>query len=189
MRVIAIGASSGGSAALKTLLAPLTVQYSVPIVVVKHHGMERPRLDEDMVHWLNRQIALTVELAEDKMPVLPGKVYVAPHDYHLLLNRDGTLSLSQDEPVIYTRPSVDVLFESVADACGSNAVGVVLTGASKDGSAGARAIREQGGQVWVQSPETAEAPVMPRGALADSDTKDAMSLAALTARLAGLQGE
>ncbi|WP_165767272.1 chemotaxis protein CheB [Parendozoicomonas haliclonae] len=185
--MIAIGASAGGSQALVKLLGDLSASYPLPILLVKHHSArEGQGTGKDMVSWLGSRIALDVQLADDKCLLSPGTVYVAPPDYHLLLNRDGSLSLSQDEPVIHARPSVDVLFESVADAAGSQATGIILTGASTDGAVGAQAIRRGDGQVMIQHPETAEVPVMPKAALKKGDSSEAMELECLTARLLDL---
>ena len=177
MKIIAIGASAGGSRALAELLRHLPESYPFPVLVVKHHSASEGVGDgSDIVKWLKSRVALDVRLAEDKTIPVAGTVTIAPPDYHLLLNADRSLSLSQDAPVLYARPSVDVLFESVADACGEDAVGIVLTGASRDGAEGVAAIRRANGHVFVQNPCTAEASIMPRAALADSDTNEAMEL-------------
>ena len=142
-----------------------------------------------MVQWLNQRISLNVHFAEDREPVLPGAVILAPPGYHLMLERDSTLSLSQDEPIFHSRPSLDVLFESVVDACGSDSFCIVLTGASCDGAAGAEAIRQAGGRVYVQNPDTAEVPVMPRAALGKSDKNYSMELDDLANKLLELANE
>ena len=114
---------------------------------------------------LGQRAALAVKLAEDKEPARAGTVYLAPPDYHLLVEVDETLSLSVDEPVCHCRPSIDVLFESAADAYGPDLVGVVLTGANHDGSAGLCAIKRRGGYAIVEDPTTAEARAMPAAAI------------------------
>jgi two-component system chemotaxis response regulator CheB len=118
-----------------------------------------------LVELLQKQCVLPVSEPEDKTPIERDHVYVAPSDYHLLVERDH-VALSVDPPVWYARPSIDVLFESVADAYGPAAVGVMLTNSNEDGAAGARAIKRAGGRLIVQDPETAESPVGPRAVLA-----------------------
>ena len=186
MKVVVIGASAGGSDALELLLNSLPANYSVPILLVKHHDFES---GEKMVHWLDGRIPLDVHFAEDKEQAKSGSVIVAPPNYHLLLEADGTISLSLDEPVIHARPSLDVLFESAAQAFGKDVLCIVLTGASRDGAAGAEAVRKAGGRVYVQSPATAEVPVMPRAALGKSGAEFSLKLNDLTKQLLGFANE
>ncbi|WP_281645071.1 chemotaxis protein CheB [Parendozoicomonas sp. Alg238-R29] len=186
MKVIVIGASAGGSKALAELLGYLPASFPLPVVVVKHH---KPGAANDMASWLDCRIALDAHFAEDKEKVKPGTVIVAPPDYHLLVDQDGSVELSLDEPVIYSRPSLDVLFETAAEAFGDQAIGVVLTGASRDGANGSETIRKAGGQVFVQNPETAEVSVMPKAALGKSDLSNAMELDCLATKLLGLANE
>ena len=189
-KLIAIGASAGGSHALVELLRHLPSTYPLPILVVKHHSStEDTRDGRSLVKWLDRRLDLQVSLAEDKDKPMPGTVTVAPPNYHLLVNHDGSLGFSQDEPVIHARPSIDVLFESVADSCGASAIGIVLTGASQDGAAGAEAIRRAGGRVFVQNPETAEVPIMPRAALADKYQDESVELDDLATQMLNLARE
>jgi two-component system chemotaxis response regulator CheB len=114
---------------------------------------------------LRRRTNLKVVDAEDKQWIKPGHVYLAPANYHLLVER-GAFSLSVDDAVSYSRPSIDVLFESAADAYGASVAAVVLTGANSDGARGVKAIKKRGGFVVVQDPKTAEAPSMPTAAIA-----------------------
>ncbi len=186
MKVIVIGASAGGSPVLAELLGALPADYPLPILVVKHQEESSGR---DFVNWLDRKTALDVHLAEDGEPLQGGAIVLAPAGYHLLLEADKTLSLSLDEPVVYARPSLDVLFESAALACGDQVLCMVLTGANHDGAAGAEAIRKAGGQVFVQNPEAAEVPVMPRAALGKSGNKYALDLWELVEKLLGLANE
>jgi two-component system chemotaxis response regulator CheB len=161
LRAIVIGASAGGIEAVTVLLAGLPRPLSVPVLVVLHiAAASRPQWQ--MV--FHGSTAPVLE-AEDKDLAEPGNVYVAPPDYHLLVDDNRRLSLSADERVNLARPSIDVLFESAAWSFGSEVLGVVLSGANADGAAGLAAIRKRGGGSWVQTPETAAAAAMPRAAL------------------------
>lgn len=159
--LVAVGCSLGGFRAIGTLLSGLPRDFPAALAIVQHrasHGTE------DYCEAIGRNTALRVVEAEDKQPPQPGTVYVAPAGYHLLVDADA-FSLSVDDPVNFAQPSIDVLFESVADACGSKAIGVVLSGASRDGSEGARRLREAGGRIVVQDPAEAECSVLPVAAL------------------------
>lgn len=159
--IIVVGTSWGGLAALRTLAGALPRGFALPVVVVQHRHKDSDRL---LGALLQDRTALTVCEVEDKQPILPGLLFIAPPDYHLLVER-GHFSLSTDAPVRYSRPSIDVTFTSAADAYGASAVGVVLTGANADGAEGLASIAERGGLTVVQSPATAESPTMPRAAL------------------------
>ncbi|MGB8646000.1 MAG: chemotaxis protein CheB [Anaerolineae bacterium] len=160
---IVIGASAGGLAALLELLPRLPADYPLPIVVVQHlHPLQQSAA---MLYQLER-CALALKEADEKEPLHPGVVYFAPPNYHLLIEADRTLALSIDARVNFTRPSVDVLFESAAAVFRERLVGVILSGGNEDGAAGLRAIQRAGGLTVVQDPATAEAPYMPRAALA-----------------------
>lgn len=162
MEVVLIGASAGGWNALNLLLPSLPADFPVPVVVVQHvHASQ----EASWVGYLDDLCALKVKEAEDKEPLALGVCYFAPPDYHLLIERDRTASLSRDEKVHYSRPSIDVLFESAAMAYGPEAVAVILSGASRDGAAGLAAIRANGGVAVIQDPFTAEFPCMPQAAL------------------------
>jgi two-component system, chemotaxis family, protein-glutamate methylesterase/glutaminase len=159
--IIVIGCSMGGMHALQMIFTSFPKNFAVPIAVVQH----RYRTSGEVLPSILRQGAnLKVVDALDKQWIEPGTIYLAPADYHLLVER-GELSLSVDARVEYSRPSIDVLFESAADAYGPAAVGVVLTGANADGARGAAKIKEKGGFVVVQDPATAEAPEMPSAAI------------------------
>ncbi len=160
--IIVVGTSWGGLAALRTLAGALPGDFGIAVTVVQHRHKDSDRL---LASLLQDRSALQVCEVEDKQPVLPGYLFIAPPDYHLLVER-GHFSLSTDEPVRYSRPSIDVAFTSAADSYGSRTVGVVLTGANADGAAGLTRIAERGGLAVVQSPETAESPTMPTAALA-----------------------
>lgn len=160
--LVAIGASAGALEALGALLPPLPVDLPIPVVVVVHVPPDRPNVLSAHFAAIS---ALPVLEVEDKMPLKSGYLYVAPSDYHLLVERELTAALSSDAPVCYSRPSIDVLFESVADACGPHALGILLSGANADGAQGLARMRNVGAMTWVQQPETAAMPVMPRAAL------------------------
>jgi two-component system chemotaxis response regulator CheB len=172
-RAVAVGASYGALEALSVLLPLLPADYPRPVFVVVHLPPDRESL---MVGLLRESCRLTVREAEDKEPIAPGTIYFAPPDYHLLIEPDHRLSLSSEEPVLFSRPSIDVLFESAADVYGAGLVGVVLTGANSDGARGLRAIRQAGGLGLVQRPDTATASAMPRAALAACPDAAALTL-------------
>jgi two-component system chemotaxis response regulator CheB len=158
---IAIGTSAGGVEALSALLPALPKGLRVPVFVVIHIPRDQPSL---LVGIYSPKCALPVVEAEDKMPIAPGTVYFAPPDYHMLID-GGCLAMSADEPVHFSRPSIDVLFESAADAYGDATLGVLLTGGSQDGSSGLEAVHRAGGVTVVQHPEDAHMPLMVDAAL------------------------
>jgi two-component system chemotaxis response regulator CheB len=177
--IVAIGASLGGLDALSKLLGELPKSFACPIVLVQHR---RPDTEARLAELLGARCALRVSEPDDKEPLEPGHVYVAPASYHLLVEV-GSLALSTDPPVLFARPSIDVLFESVADAYGETAIGVVLTCSNEDGATGARAIKIAGGRVLVQDPRTAEASVGPRAAIAATTVDGVLDLPEIAARL------
>ena len=160
---IAIGTSAGGVEALSRLLPALPKGLGAAVFVVLHLPRHRPSL---LAEIFAPRCALPVREALDKEPVQPGTVYLAPPDYHLLVDAGPQIALSTDEPVHYSRPSVDVLFESAADVYGARLLGIILTGGHEDGAAGLAAVRRAGGMTLVQPPEEALAPQMPAAALA-----------------------
>lgn len=161
-QAIVIGASMGGMEALKIVLAQLPADFSLPVIVVQHQMSDS---DDFLALYLNRYCAAKVKEACAHEQILPAHVYIAPAAYHLLIEEDKTLSLSVDLPVNYSIPSIDVLFESASDAYGDSLVGVLLTGASADGSQGLKKIKASGGLTVVQDPKSAEAPEMPTAAI------------------------
>jgi two-component system, chemotaxis family, protein-glutamate methylesterase/glutaminase len=164
-QVIVIGASLGGTSALRALFGALTGAPCAAVVVAQHrHRNSTDRFAE----MLRGKSGLRIFDAEDGMRLDKGTIYLAPPDYHLMIDR-GVLKLSTEAPVQFTRPSIDVLFESAADSYGRRLVAVVLTGSNNDGAAGARRVHEKGGVVLVQDPKTAEAPAMPEAAAAHAD--------------------
>ena len=163
LAAVTIGGSAGALDVLMNLLCALPPVFPVPVIVVVHLPADS---DGSFAALLRSKCALDVTEAEDKLVPKAGEVYVAPADYHLLVERHGAMALSADHPVHYSRPSIDVLFETAALAFGARALGILLSGASADGAAGLAAIRDHGGLTWVQSPESARVPLMPREALA-----------------------
>ena len=163
---VVIGASAGGVEALMRILTAFTPRLPIPVFVVVHLPRDRPSL---LAKIFAVHCAVPVREAEDKMPAEPGTIYFAPPDYHLLLDRGPALALSADEAVNYSRPSIDVLFETAADVYGARLAGVVLTGANHDGAAGLAAIHRAGGVTIVQDPETALADAMPNAALRSTE--------------------
>jgi two-component system chemotaxis response regulator CheB len=184
--VIVIGTSWGGLDALSRLLDGLHADVHQPIVVAQHRS---PTSDdgilEDLLRDHTRRIVSDVD---DKMPLARDHVYIGPPDYHLLVE-NGHLALSTDAPVQYARPSIDVLFDSVADAYGARAVGIVLTGANADGAAGLARIKRQGGVAIVQDPATSERRAMPDAAIAATVADAVLPLEEIPAFLYGLCGE
>jgi len=161
-RAVVIGASAGGLMALKKLLPALPVDFPCPVLIVQHIS---PMSDNYMSRMLDAASNIRVKEADEKEKLAAGVVYIAPPDYHLLVEADETLSLSADDKVNYSRPSIDVLFETAADTFGSQLVGIVLTGANADGAEGLLAIKKAGGYTLVQDPDDAESPAMPLAAI------------------------
>ena len=162
IKAVVIGTSAGGLQALKTLLPSLPATFPCPLMIVQHMS---PHSDNYMVRMLDGLSAIRVKEADEKEPIVPGTAYIAPPDYHLLVEEDFTLSLSMEEKVNYSRPSIDVLFETAADAYGPYLLGIVLTGANADGADGLAYIKKKGGYIVVQQPADAESPAMPRAAI------------------------
>jgi len=174
--IVAIGASWGGVRAVSEILRGLPADFPVPIVVAQHRGDEPT---SGLAETLDRKTAIAVVDATDKHVLEPGHAYLAPAGYHLLVEC-GSMSLSTDDEVRFSRPSIDVLFESVADAYGDEAVGVILTGASDDGAAGLARIRARGGVTIVQEPASAERRTMPEAALASVEPSRVLALDEIT---------
>jgi two-component system chemotaxis response regulator CheB len=162
--IVAIGTSLGGLHALSVLLGALPGRLPVPVVVAQHRATDGD--GRGLGALLQEHTAMPVQDAEDKMELAPGAVYLAPSDYHLLVEAPGLAALSTEAPVRSARPSIDVLFETVAEAYGPGALGILLTGASRDGADGVAAIKARGGRVIVQDPASAESATMPAAALA-----------------------
>lgn len=161
LQVVALIASAGGLHALSTVLRALPAELPAAILIVQHIDPHHRSL---LPQILAKQTALQVRHAEGDSVLQRGVVFVAPPDRHLLVNPEGTLSLTRSEPVHFLRPSGDLLLESLATACGARAIGVVLSGTGSDGSRGVSAIKTRGGTVIIQDPETAEYSGMPASA-------------------------
>ena len=161
-KAVTIGGSAGSLEVLMQLLPFLPKDYPLPVIVVTHMP---PTDSVEFIAFLNEKIPLLVQEAEDKGVICPGHVYFSPPDYHLLVEPDGTFSISFDRKVHYSRPSIDVLFESAAFAWGSALVGILLTGANNDGADGISAIKKYGGLTVAQDPAEAAHPTMPQAAI------------------------
>jgi two-component system chemotaxis response regulator CheB len=183
VEAITIGGSAGALEALATILPAIPPGFALPIVLVLHIPPNKPSYLPEV---LGSMCALPVKEAEDKEPLSPGAMYVAPPDYHVLIEKRRCLSLSVDAPVHYSRPAIDVLFESAADAYGGRVAGVLLAGASSDGALGLARIRRAGGLALVQAPETAAVRTMPDSALELGEVNHALSPNALGVLLAKL---
>ncbi|MEW6136551.1 MAG: chemotaxis protein CheB, partial [Bacteroidota bacterium] len=158
IKAVVIGTSAGGMEALSKLLPAVPSNFKAPILIVQHIA---PTSDNFLARHLDSLSQIKVKEANEKEKIKPAIAYVAPPNYHLLVEDDLTLSLTVDEKVNYSRPSIDVLFESAAYAFKGKVIAVVLTGANQDGAAGAALIKKMGGIVIVQDPKTAQVPVMP----------------------------
>lgn len=161
-QALVIGASLGGMQVIRSLLLALPADYALPVIVVQHVSDSSKGALAD---FLDRQCRIRVKEAEEKEPIRAATVYLAPANYHLLVERDRSFTLTVDERVNYARPAIDVLFETAADCYRAGLVGVLLTGANADGARGLQHIRERGGLAVVQDPLTAESPVMPRAGI------------------------
>jgi two-component system chemotaxis response regulator CheB len=159
---IVIGVSAGGFHALKTILTTLPANFSLPVIIVQHIHQNS---DAFIIEHFNENCKLNVKEAEDKEPICDGTVYFAAPGYHLLVDMNRSFSLSLDEKVNFSRPAIDLLFESAADTYGETLIGIILTGANSDGAIGLRAVKRRGGLAIVQNPKTAEASFMPQSAL------------------------
>jgi two-component system chemotaxis response regulator CheB len=162
-KVIIIGASTGGLKAIQPILKALPTEFALSVIVVMHRHKDT---DAYLERSLDNDCKMHVKQADEKEKIKAGVVYVAPPNYHLLIEDDGTFSMSVEGAVNYARPSVDVVFESAAEVYGKGLIGVILTGANKDGSLGLKRIKEAGGLAIVQTPETSVAVDMPRAAIA-----------------------
>ncbi|NOJ81734.1 chemotaxis protein CheB [Myxococcus xanthus] len=170
---VVVGASAGGVDALVTVLPSLPRAFRPSVLVVIHQPRERRSM---LVDIFSARCALPVREAQDKEPVQPGTLYFAPPDYHLLVDEGPSLALSADDPVLFSRPSIDVLFESAADVYGHRLAGLILTGANSDGARGLAAVRDAGGVTLVQRPDTAHVATMPAAALARGPADFVLSL-------------
>lgn len=160
--IVVVGTSTGGLKALQVLLAGLPEDFPLPVVIVQHRGKDS---EIGLCEFLCRSSALPVTEPEDKEAVLPAHAYLAPRDYHLMIEKKS-FALSTESPVVFARPSIDVLFASAADEYNERAIGVILTGANRDGACGLAAIKSRGGLAIVEEPASASCPEMPEAAIA-----------------------
>lgn len=170
---VVIGTSAGGLYALTTILEALPVDFPLPVIIVQHRSREERTLLEEV---LKQKCKIKIRQADEKEMIQKGIVYFAPPDYHLLIERDHTFSLSYDERVNYSRPSIDVLFESAAYAYKSNLLAIILTGANHDGAAGIKVVRNLGGTTVAQDLKDALYPAMPRAAIETGGVQFVLSL-------------
>ncbi len=178
-----MGVSAGGFDALKTVLSQLPNNFVIPIMIVQH----RDKRDDDFIcRYFDDFCSSKVKEGEDKEPVKQGCIYIAPPNYHMMVEMDRTLSLSIDLPVNFSRPSVDVLFETAAEVYKEKLVGVIMTGANNDGSMGFKKIKQSGGLLVVQDPKTATTPQMPLAAIAAAKVDHILTLQGIGRLLAGL---
>ncbi len=161
-KAVVIGGSWGGFEAINKILSGLSKSFSLPIILILHR---LKGLRSDLPALLQRSTSLKVKEIDEKEKIKKGTVYLAPADYHVLVEDDHTFSLDASEPKNHSRPSIDVGFESASDVYKDELVGVVLSGASKDGSKGLAEIEDKGGQAVVQDPSEAKVDTMPRAAI------------------------
>lgn len=183
--VVAVGTSWGGLSAMRTLLGGLPEDFPIPIVIVQHRGKDSDQL---LSQLLQDATPLSVCEIEDKDVLEPGRVHVAPADYHVMLE-PGFASLTIEEPVRFSRPSIDVMFDSAAATYGEHVIGVVLTGANEDGASGLAHIVGRGGRALIQDPKTAEVAIMPQAAIRAVPTAEVFPLDRLAPRLIELTRE
>jgi two-component system chemotaxis response regulator CheB len=181
--IVAMASSAGGLTALSEVLSALPADFTAAVVVVQHLD---PRHRSLMADILSRRTSLQVRQAEEGDHLQPGTVYIAPPNRHLLVNSDGTLSLTQSELVHFVRPSADLLFESVAASFKDRAIAVVLTGSGKDGSMGVGAIKKMGGTVLAQDEKTSEFFGMPGAAIKTKNVDFVLPLDEITSALVSL---
>lgn len=160
-RIVVVGASAGGITAVRRLLSPLPKNFAAPIVIVQHMNSF---MNMFFLDYLNSLTQLKVKEAQHMELLMPGSVYYIPPNYHALYE-NSRIVLNADAKVNYSRPSIDVLFESVAFEDKENVIGLILTGANNDGSYGIKLIQENGGLCLIQDPNTAESPEMPKAAI------------------------
>lgn len=184
VRAVVIGASAGGVAALFQVLGTLPSAFAIPVLCVLHLPDDRR---SQLAGVLQRRLHRPVCEARDKESISSGQIYVAGPGYHLSVERDLTLSLSQEEPVHFSRPAIDFLFISAADAYGDGLLGVLLTGANEDGARGLAYIKNNGGRTIVQDPRDAQVALMPEAALAQHQPDHILTLSGIGQLLATLE--
>lgn len=170
---IVVGTSAGGLRALSVLLSDLPAAYPFSLIIVQHRAKSEGSLLEEI---LQQRTRLRIKQADEKEYIVKSTIYVAPPDYHLMVETDKSFSLSSDEPVQYSRPSIDVLFRSAAEVYRQALIGIILTGANNDGASGMQAIHKAGGCTIAQDPDEAMYDVMPRAAINTGTVKHILKL-------------
>ncbi|MCM2492653.1 chemotaxis protein CheB [Burkholderia glumae] len=180
---VVLGASAGGIEVLNRLLPALPAGFGAAVLIVTHLPADSP---SHLAQTFARRCVLPVIEPDAGEPLRPARVYVAPPAYHMLVDDDRSVALSVDARVRFSRPSIDVLFESAAHVYRERLLGILLSGANDDGTAGLEAVRAHGGTAWVQAPDSAASPVMPRTAIEHHAADDVLSPAEMARRLAAL---
>lgn len=180
VKAIVIGASAGAVDALMNLLPTLPADYPLPVIIVVHLPPDKRSV---LAELFQAKCDMRIVEAEDKEPLVAGTAYFAPPNYHVLVEKNGMLSLSNEEPHLFSRPSIDLLFESAADAFGAGALGILLTGANEDGALGLKMIEDAGGRVIAQHPNEAPYSVMPLAGLTKCTNAQALKLNAIAETL------
>ncbi len=183
IQAVVIGVSAGGFHALHAILPSLPEVFPIPVIIVQHRMAGS---DNFLVESLNSKCRLKVKEPDDKEKINPGTVYMAPSDYHLLIEKDRSFSLSVDKPKCYARPSIDVLFETAAQTYKAHLIGIILTGANSDGSEGIAKIKACGGLTIAQAPKTAKVNIMPLSAIATKSVDFILPLEDIPSFLTGL---
>ena len=165
-KVVIIGGSAGSLNALMQILPDLSQLNGFAVVIVLHR---KSTDDQTLEELIALKSSITVKIVEDKVPLVPGYIYVAPSNYHLLFEKNDTLSLDISEKINYSRPSIDVSFESASEIYGEALVGILLSGSNTDGTYGLKAIKAAGGNIVVQNPTVAEMPFMPHNAILNTN--------------------
>ena len=184
-RYLVIGGSAGSLEVILNLVAQLPRQPNAVVIIVVHRKKDNESI---LVNLLSSRTRLAVKEVEDKDPILLNTIYLAPPDYHLLIERTDLFSLDSSEKIQYSRPSIDVTFESVAEAFGTKTIGILLSGANADGAAGMAKIRQAGGYTIVQDPATADVGYMPQQALDLTPVDSILSASEIPALLEKLLG-
>lgn len=182
-KLVIIGGSAGSLDVLLEIIAAVPLQNNAVIVLVLHRRNGRESILEELLSY---KTSIPVNEVEDKEPIMAGRIYIAPADYHLLVENEASFSLDSSEKVCYSRPSIDVSFESVAEVFKERVIAILLSGANADGAEGLARIKAHGGYVLVQDPETAEVAFMPMQAILAGHADEALAPDALASRLAVL---
>ncbi|WP_221391733.1 chemotaxis protein CheB [Dyadobacter sp. NIV53] len=183
VEIVVIGGSAGSLEVLFKLLPLLRPDLSLSIIIILHR---RNSGDSSLAELLSTKTTLPLNEVEDKDAILPGYIYLAPSDYHLLIEKDYTFSLDYSEKINFSRPSIDVTFESAADIYGSSMAGIILSGANEDGTKGLKAIKNAGGITIAQNPDTAQMPLMPQHAISHVGIESVLTVREIAGFINGL---